>query len=138
MSSAVEAMSCSGKDIPAGKEEAPKNAVPPVEHGGDSKVANGDAPPHCCRKDADEEDEEEVIDLGPRVSIKDQLERDKVRTRNAISARASQPHALILFISFGLLLVVVSMRCFFISCFAFFRMTRACGGGRSSSSAAWI
>jgi Rho GDP-dissociation inhibitor len=76
MSSAVEAMSCSGKDIPAGKEEASKNAVPPVEH--------GDALPHC-RKDAVNEDEvPKVIDLGPRVSIKDQLEKDKVRTRNAI------------------------------------------------------
>jgi Rho GDP-dissociation inhibitor len=76
MSSAVEAMSCSGKGIPAGKEEASKNAVPPVEH--------GDALLHC-RKDAVNEDEvPKVIDLGPRVSIKDQLEKDKVRTRNAI------------------------------------------------------
>ncbi|GJM86655.1 hypothetical protein PR202_ga02534 [Eleusine coracana subsp. coracana] len=85
MSSA--AMSCSSKDIPAaGKEEAAKNAAAPVEHG-DGEVANGkcgDAPPHC-RKDADEDEEEEddeekvpkVIDLGPRVSIKDQLEKDK-------------------------------------------------------------
>jgi Rho GDP-dissociation inhibitor len=69
MSSAVEAMSCSGKDIPAGREEA--------EFGDDGVVQNGDAPSHC-RKEADEDEEDEVIDLGPRVSIKDQLEKDKV------------------------------------------------------------
>lgn len=79
-------MSCSSKDIPAGKEEVAKTAAAPVEHGhGDGEVVNGDAPPHC-RKDADDEEDEEeeekvpkVIDLGPRVSIKDQLEKDKVR-----------------------------------------------------------
>jgi Rho GDP-dissociation inhibitor len=75
MSSAVEAMSCSGKDIPAGKEEAARNA----ELGGDGAVANSDAPPHC-RMDADEDEVPKVIDLGPRVSIKDQLEKDRVRS----------------------------------------------------------
>jgi len=77
MSSAVaEAMSCSSKEEAAAKT---------VEHG-DGEVVNGncaDAPPHCRKHvHEDEEDEEEVpkvIDLGPRVSIKDQLEKDKVR-----------------------------------------------------------
>ncbi|KAL6635027.1 hypothetical protein ACP70R_027698 [Stipagrostis hirtigluma subsp. patula] len=87
MSSAVEAMSCAKADIPAGPEEAAAAAAKSaVEHGdGAASAANGkcgEAAPHC-RKDAeDEEDDEdekvpEVIDLGPRVSIKEQLEKDK-------------------------------------------------------------
>ncbi|XP_062221004.1 rho GDP-dissociation inhibitor 1-like [Phragmites australis] len=85
MSSAVEAMSHSSKGIPAGPEEAAaKNAVP-AEHGnGAANGKCGEAPPHC-RKDVDEEEEDvdedekapKVIDLGPRVSIKDQFEKDK-------------------------------------------------------------
>lgn len=87
MSSAVEAaISCSkAVDIAAA---GPEEVV--AEHGsGDcADVAAGKkcaeaAPPHC-RKDVEEEDEDEDgekvpehIDLGPILSIKDQLEKDK-------------------------------------------------------------
>ncbi|KAL5212137.1 hypothetical protein ABZP36_022984 [Zizania latifolia] len=100
MSSAVDAISCSN-GIAAPPEEA-KERVAAVavakkgaaEHGGDVGGARGDAlngkqfseAPHCRKDDVDEEDEEEVpkaIDLGPIVSIKDQLEKDKVRTTHS-------------------------------------------------------
>jgi len=81
MSSAVEAaISCSKVDVPAApepEEAKAKNAA--AEHGGDA--ANGEAtppPPHCHEDEEDEEEAPKVIDLGPRVSIKDQLEKDKV------------------------------------------------------------
>ena len=82
MSSAVEAaISCSKVDVPAAPEPEEAAAVAKAknaaaEHGGDA--ANGEAtppPPHCHE---DEEEAPKVIDLGPRVSIKDQLEKDKV------------------------------------------------------------
>lgn len=83
MSSAVESISCSKIDVPAGPE--PEAAAAPAEHG--DAAPNGKCgeavPPRCHEEDEDEEDEEKapkVIDLGPRVSIKDQLEKDKVRT----------------------------------------------------------
>ncbi|TVU28274.1 hypothetical protein EJB05_19785 [Eragrostis curvula] len=81
MSSAVKAMSCSSKDIPAAPEEAAaaKNNAAAAEHGGDGDKC-ADAPPHCHEDEEDDDDEEKVpkvIDLGPRVSIKDQLEKDK-------------------------------------------------------------
>jgi hypothetical protein len=74
MSSAVEAISCSKVDVPAGPEpeEAAKKAAAP-----NGKC--GEAAPRCHEED-DEEDAPKVIDLGPRVSIKEQLEKDKVRT----------------------------------------------------------
>ena len=137
-------MSRSSEDIPARKEEAAKNAVPGEL--GDGEVVNGkcgDAPPHC-RKDVDEEEEDEedeekvpkVIDLGPMVSIKDQLEKDKVRShfRDAIAGIAASFATACRSCSFS----YESSRC--ISSFRarVRRMTRACGGGRSSSSAAWI
>lgn len=82
MSSAVEAISCSKVDIPAGPEPeaAAKNAAPVEQGDGAVNGKCGDAPPHCHGDEEDEEDEEKapkVIDLGPRVSIKDQLEKDK-------------------------------------------------------------
>ncbi|KAG8072149.1 hypothetical protein GUJ93_ZPchr0006g43756 [Zizania palustris] len=86
MSSAVDAISCSN-GIAAPPEET-KERVAAVakngaaEHGGDAP--NGkqfSEAPHCRKDDVEEdEDEEEVpraIDLGPIVSIKDQLEKDK-------------------------------------------------------------
>ncbi|KAL6911384.1 hypothetical protein ACP4OV_000189 [Aristida adscensionis] len=88
MSSAVEAMSCAkAADIPAAPEEAAAAAAAAkvLEHGDAAKGKCGEAAAPQCRKGAvgdeeeDEDDEKvaEVIDLGPRVSIKDQLEKDK-------------------------------------------------------------
>ena len=80
MSSAVEAaISCSKVDVPAAPEPEEAAAVvkaknAAAEHGGDA--ANGEAPPPHCHED--EEEAPKVIDLDPRVSIKDQLEKDKV------------------------------------------------------------
>ncbi|XP_047082401.1 rho GDP-dissociation inhibitor 1-like [Lolium rigidum] len=91
MSSAVEvAISCSKTvDIaPAAPEEVKDRAVV-LEHGnGDCAAAatNGkkcaEAAPHCRKAEEEEEDEDgekvpEHIDLGPILSIKDQLEKDK-------------------------------------------------------------
>jgi Rho GDP-dissociation inhibitor len=86
MSSAVEAaISCSKVDVPAAPEpeeaaaSKAKNAA--AEHGGDAangKCGEATPPPHCHEDEEDEEEAPKVIDLGPRVSIKDQLEKDKV------------------------------------------------------------
>lgn len=83
MSSAVEAISCSKVNVSTGPEpdEAAsakaKNAAAasPAEHGG---AKCGEVTPHCHEDEEDEEEAPKVIDLGPRVSIKDQLEKDKV------------------------------------------------------------
>nr|CAB3447746.1 unnamed protein product [Digitaria exilis] len=83
MSSAVEAISCSKVDVPAGPEPdesaaaaaKAKNAAAaasPAEHS-----ECGEVTPHCHEDEEDEEEAPKVIDLGPRVSIKDQLEKDK-------------------------------------------------------------
>ncbi|CAD6242642.1 unnamed protein product [Miscanthus lutarioriparius] len=86
MSSAVEAISCSKVDVPAGSEPeaAAKKAAAPAVHDGDAAPKPngkcGEAAPRCHEEEEDEEDEEKapkVIDLGPRVSIKEQLEKDK-------------------------------------------------------------
>lgn len=91
MSSAVEAISCSKvADIAAAGPEEVKECVAVVEHGNggaDAAVTNGKkcgdvAAPHCSKgvEEEDEEDGEKVpehIDLGPILSIKDQLEKDK-------------------------------------------------------------
>lgn len=97
MSSAVEAISCSKvADIAAaGPAEAKECAAAVAEHGngnggaGDAAATNGKkcggdvaAPPHCGKGVEEEEDEDgekvpEHIDLGPILSIKDQLEKDK-------------------------------------------------------------
>ena len=81
MSSAVEAaISCSKVDVPAApepEEAKAKNAA--AEHGGDAASVEAAPPqPHCHEDEEDEEEAPKVIDLGPRVSIKDQLEKDKV------------------------------------------------------------
>ncbi|OEL12527.1 Rho GDP-dissociation inhibitor 1 [Dichanthelium oligosanthes] len=81
MSSAVEAISCSKVDVPAApepEEAAAKKAAAGSENG--DAAANGkrgEATPHCGEEEEDEEEAPKVIDLGPRVSIKDQLEKDK-------------------------------------------------------------
>ncbi|KAJ1280744.1 hypothetical protein BS78_04G256600 [Paspalum vaginatum] len=80
MSSAVEAISCSKVDVvPAGPEpeEAPAKNSPAPADAQDGKC--GDAAPPCHEEDEDDDDDKapKVIDLGPRVSIKDQLEKDK-------------------------------------------------------------
>ncbi|KAG2661108.1 rho GDP-dissociation inhibitor 1-like [Panicum virgatum] len=80
MSSAVEAaISCSKVDVPAApepEETKAKNAA--AEHGGDAASGEAAPPqPHCHEDEEDEEEAPKVIDLGPRVSIKDQLEKDK-------------------------------------------------------------
>jgi Rho GDP-dissociation inhibitor len=87
MSSAVETISCSKVDVPAGPEpeEKAKKAAVPAEHGGDAAAPIngkcGEAAPRCHEEEEeDEEDAPKVIDLGPMVSIKEQLEKDKVRT----------------------------------------------------------
>ena len=84
MSSAVEAISCSKVDaVPAGPEPedqaSAKNAPAPADT--ENGKCGDDAAPHCHEEEEDEEDDKapKVIDLGPRVSIKDQLEKDKVR-----------------------------------------------------------
>lgn len=93
MSSAVEAISCSKvADIAAAGPEEVKECVVVVEHGNGGEDAaaatNGKkcgdiaAPPHCSKgvEEEDDEDGEKVpehIDLGPILSIKDQLEKDK-------------------------------------------------------------
>lgn len=100
MSSAVEAISCPKVDVPAGPEpgEPAKEAAPPAEHC--DTAPNGKCAPRChgeeeADEDEDEEEEEKApkaIDLGPMVSIKEQLEKDKVR---ALAARHSlQPPAI--------------------------------------------
>lgn len=90
MSSAVEAMSCSKVDVAAVPEEA-KERVVVMEHGingggADAAATNGKrGEAQCGRKDdgGEEEDDEdgekvpEAIELGPILSIKDQLEKDK-------------------------------------------------------------
>uniref|UniRef100_A0A0D9VKA8 Rho GDP-dissociation inhibitor 1 n=1 Tax=Leersia perrieri TaxID=77586 RepID=A0A0D9VKA8_9ORYZ len=93
MSSAVDAITCSKGIAP---EEGKERVVVPVavamngavEHAGDN-AANGkqcgDDAPHCRKENGNVEEEEEddeekvpkAIDLGPMVSIKDQLEKDK-------------------------------------------------------------
>jgi Rho GDP-dissociation inhibitor len=101
MSSAVEAAIPCSKVVDiaaAGQEEAAKErALAAVEHGnGDCAEAatNGkkcaEAASHCrkAEEDDDEEDGEKVpehIDLGPILSIKDQLEKDKVCTRHRLN-----------------------------------------------------
>jgi len=85
MSSAVEAISCPKVDVPAGPEpgEPAKEAAPPAEHC--DTAPNGKCAPRChgeeeADEDEDEEEEEKApkaIDLGPMVSIKEQLEKDK-------------------------------------------------------------
>ncbi|CAN6280177.1 unnamed protein product [Urochloa humidicola] len=85
MSSAVEAISCSKVDVPAAPEpeaaaatKAKNAAAAPGEHGAGANGKCGEAaPPHCHEEEEDEEEVPKVIDLGPRVSIKDQLEKDK-------------------------------------------------------------
>ncbi|CAO2047718.1 unnamed protein product [Urochloa humidicola] len=84
MSSAVEAISCSKVDVPAAPEpeeaaaKAKNAAAAPGEHGDAANGKCGEAtPPHCHDEEEDEEEVPKVIDLGPRVSIKDQLEKDK-------------------------------------------------------------
>ncbi|XP_066319343.1 rho GDP-dissociation inhibitor 1-like [Miscanthus floridulus] len=86
MSSAVEAISCSKVDVPAGSEPeaAAKKAAAPAVHGGDAAPKPngkcGEATPRCHEEEEEEDDEEKapkVIDLIPRVSIKEQLEKDK-------------------------------------------------------------
>ncbi|XP_002454382.1 rho GDP-dissociation inhibitor 1 [Sorghum bicolor] len=84
MSSAVETISCSKVDVPAGPEpeEKAKKAAVPAEHGGDAAAPIngkcGEAAPRCHEEEEeDEEDAPKVIDLGPMVSIKEQLEKDK-------------------------------------------------------------
>uniref|UniRef100_A0A0E0K4I1 Rho GDP-dissociation inhibitor 1 n=1 Tax=Oryza punctata TaxID=4537 RepID=A0A0E0K4I1_ORYPU len=91
MSSAVDALSCSKGIAAPPPEEATKERVAVVtknggvEHGGDAATNGkqcGEAP-HCRKENNDEEEEDDeekvpkAIDLGPRVSIKDQLEKDK-------------------------------------------------------------
>jgi Rho GDP-dissociation inhibitor len=100
MSSAVEvAISCSKTvDIAAAApEEAAKDRAVVPEHGnGDCAAAAATNGKKCaeaaaahCRKAEEEEDDEdgekvpEHIDLGPILSIKDQLEKDKVLPRFA-------------------------------------------------------
>ena len=90
MSSAVEAISCSKVDVPAGSEPeaAAKKAAAPAVHGGCAAPKPngkcGEATPRCHEEEEEDEEDEEkapkVIDLSPRVSIKEQLEKDKVRT----------------------------------------------------------
>ncbi|KAG8059614.1 hypothetical protein GUJ93_ZPchr0002g24607 [Zizania palustris] len=95
MSSAVDAISCSNKGIAAPPEEAKERvaaAAVPAKNGAAEHGGGGDAAPnvmqcceapHCRKDDAGEEDDDEeekvpkAIDLGPRVSIKEQLEKDK-------------------------------------------------------------
>ncbi|RCV08082.1 hypothetical protein SETIT_1G298000v2 [Setaria italica] len=86
MSSAVEAISCSKVDVPAAPEPeaaaaaavaAVKNAAAPSENGDAANGKCGEATPHCHDDEEEEEEAPKVIDLGPRVSIKDQLEKDK-------------------------------------------------------------
>ncbi|KAG0534385.1 hypothetical protein BDA96_04G275800 [Sorghum bicolor] len=84
MSSAVETISCSKVDVPAGPEpeEKAKKAAVTAEHGGDAAAPIngkcGEAAPRCHEEEEeDEEDAPKVIDLGPMVSIKEQLEKDK-------------------------------------------------------------
>ncbi|AQK54977.1 rho GDP-dissociation inhibitor 1 [Zea mays] len=70
MSSAVEPVSCSKVDVPAAGPD-PEDAAAPAGH--------GEAAP-CCHEEEEEEEEEkapQAIDLGPMVSIKEQLEKDK-------------------------------------------------------------
>lgn len=96
MSSAVEAISCPKVDVPAGPEprEPAKEAAPPAEHC--DTAPNGKCAPRCHGEeeaDEDEEEEEEekapkAIDLGPMVSIKEQLEKDKVRTVPCLNSSA--------------------------------------------------
>jgi hypothetical protein len=84
MSSAVEPVSCSKVDVPAAGPE-PEDAAAPAGH--------GEAAP-CCHEEEEDEEEKapQAIDLGPMVSIKEQLEKDKVR---ALAARHSlQPPAI--------------------------------------------
>jgi hypothetical protein len=92
MSSAVDAISCSKGIAAPPTEEATKERVAVVgknggvEHGGDAATMNGKQcgeAPHCRKESNEEEEDDEekapkAIDLGPRVSIKDQLEKDKV------------------------------------------------------------
>ncbi|XP_008643852.1 rho GDP-dissociation inhibitor 1 isoform X2 [Zea mays] len=84
MSSAVEAISCPKVDVPAGPEpgEPAKEAAPPAEHC--DTAPNGKCAPRCHGEEEEEEEDEEdeekapkAIDLGPMVSIKEQLEKDK-------------------------------------------------------------
>ena len=85
MSSAVEAaVSCSKVVVDIKAEEASKDdRAVAAEHGNGDAV--GKKSPHCRKGDVeDDEDEDgekvpEHIDLGPILSIKDQLEKDKVR-----------------------------------------------------------
>uniref|UniRef100_A0A0D9YXG6 Rho GDP-dissociation inhibitor 1 n=1 Tax=Oryza glumipatula TaxID=40148 RepID=A0A0D9YXG6_9ORYZ len=91
MSSAVDAISCSKGIAAPPTEEATKERVAVVgknggvEHGGDAATMNGKQcgeAPHCRKESNEEEEDDEekapkAIDLGPRVSIKDQLEKDK-------------------------------------------------------------
>lgn len=90
MSSAVEAISCS-KVVDIAEEAKERAAVESVNGNGGADAAaaatNGKkcgdiaAPPHCSKgEEEEEEDGEKVpehIDLGPILSIKDQLEKDK-------------------------------------------------------------
>jgi hypothetical protein len=71
MSSAAAAVSsCSSKEEPPSQEER-------AEKGAGDAAAEEE---HVEAEEAGDEDEEagETIDLGPRVSIKEQLEKDKV------------------------------------------------------------
>jgi hypothetical protein len=96
MSSAVEAISCPKVDVPAGPEpgEPAKEAAPPAEHC--DTAPNGKCAPRChgeeeADEDEDEEEEEKApkaIDLGPMVSIKEQLEKDKVRMVPCLNSSA--------------------------------------------------
>jgi Rho GDP-dissociation inhibitor len=99
MSSAVEAISCSkAVDIAATvpEETAKERLVVAAEHGnGDcagAATTNGkkcvEAAPKCRKEDEDDDEEDgekvpEHIDLGPILSIKDQLEKDKVCILNS-------------------------------------------------------
>jgi Rho GDP-dissociation inhibitor len=102
MSSAVEAISCSKVDVPAAPEPeaaaaaavAKTAAAVPAVNGDAANGKCGDATPHCHDEEEDEEEAPKVIDLGPRVSIKDQLEKDKVRgllSRCHFAAKITSP-----------------------------------------------
>ncbi|CAL5019240.1 unnamed protein product [Urochloa decumbens] len=78
MSSAVEAISCSKVDVPAAPEPEAKAKNAAAAPGDAANGKCGEAAlPHCHEEEEDEEEVPKVIDLGPRVSIKDQLEKDK-------------------------------------------------------------
>lgn len=78
MSSAVEAISCSKVvDVHAGPEPDEAAAAAKAKNAAAASPAEHQTP-HCHEDEEDEEEAPKVIDLGPRVSIKDQLEKDKV------------------------------------------------------------